>query len=354
MLKRRALVQAAVLARLGLGVGGIAAILEVVRHELDRSDADERGAAGVDEWQAIALDYRQTSGTIPPATLLQMLLVDLHGLELAMQRHPDERAQRELVRVGALLADVTAHTVGNLGDLVAARRWWRTARRAADESADPFTVFWVRGREVVRAGYERRPVRDILQLVNEAEARLGKAPSACLPGFWAGKAQTLALAGRHGEAEQALCQVRECADKLPASVGHSNSPYDWREENLHHTESFVYSHAGSFAEAEQAQQAALTLYTDANLRDPAKIELHRALCLVRSGDFAQGANHAQTVITDLPVMHRCRVLADLGQKVLGAIPAGERRNTWAQEYRECLEVSLPGEAGNSLPGTART
>ena len=352
MLKRRAFVQAAVLARLGLGVGGIAAILEAVRHELDRSIADERGAAGVDEWQAIALDHGQAYLVTAPATLLQMLIVDLHGLELAMQRHPDERAQRELVRVGALLAAVTAHTVADLGGLVEARRWWRSARRAADEAADPYTVFWVRGLEVVHAGYERRPVEATLRLVAEAEARfdLTAAPPAVLSEFLSGKAQTLALAGRHGEAERVLCQVRE----LPMSAAHRDSMFDFAEENLRYTESFVYSHAGRFAEAEQAQQAALTLYTDSNPRDPAKIELQRALCLVRSGDFAQGAGHAQAIITDLPMMHRCRVFADLGQKVLGAIPAGERRHSWAQEYRECLESSLPGEgAGNSLPGTAR-
>lgn len=352
MMKRRAFVQAVVLARLGLGVGGTAAILEAVRHELDRSVADERGAAGVDEWQAIALDYGQTYLVTAPATLLQTLLVDLHGVQLAMQRHSGEQAaQRELVRVGALLAVFTAHTVADLGDLVAARRWWRSARRAADESADPFTVFWVRGREVVRAGYERRPVEATLRLVDEAEARfdLKKAPPAVLSEFWSGKAQTLALAGRHGEAERVMYQVRE----LPVSAAHRDSLFDYAEENLRYTESFVYSHAGSFAEAEQAQQAALALYTDSNLRDAAQIELQRALCLVRSGDFAQGAGHAQTVITDLPVIHRERPFADLGQKVLDAIPAKERRRSWAQEYRECLESSLPGGAGNSLPGTAR-
>ncbi|MGH3570116.1 MAG: hypothetical protein ACRDRH_29740, partial [Pseudonocardia sp.] len=86
------------------------------------------------------------------------------------------------------------------------------------------------------------------------------------------------------------------------------------------------------------------------LRAPAQIELQRALCLVRSGDPAQGAGHAQAIITGLPVMHRLRPVADLGLKVFSAIPMSERRRSWAVEYHECLESALPG---NSAPGTPR-
>ncbi len=143
----------------GLGVGGTAAVLEAVRHELHRSLSAERVTADVDEWQEIALDYGQTYLVTTPATLLPALIVDLHGVRLAIQRHPDETAQRKLVQASALLAAFTAQTVANLGDLVEAQRWWRTARRSADEAADPYTMFWIRGREIVRAGYERRPVR---------------------------------------------------------------------------------------------------------------------------------------------------------------------------------------------------
>ncbi len=157
-MKRRAFM----LQTAALGVGGTAAILEAVRHDLHRFLADERATAGVDEWQAIALDYGQTYLTKAPTTLLQALLVDLHGVELAMHRHPDETAQRKLLQAGALLAAFTAQTVANLGDLVEAQRWWRTARQAADEAADPYTMFWIRGREIVHAGYERRPVSAIL------------------------------------------------------------------------------------------------------------------------------------------------------------------------------------------------
>ncbi|MGH8349957.1 MAG: hypothetical protein ACRES5_25855 [Pseudomonas sp.] len=165
----------------------------------------------------------------------------------------------------------------------------------------------------------------------------------------------MALAGRHGEAEQTLCQARECSSKIPASIGRRDSLFDWDEGNLRFTESFVYSHAGNFARAEQAQQATLTFYGDSNERDSAHIELLRALCLVRSGDLTQGARHAQATITNLPVMYRNRPVADLAQKVLDAIPVHERRQSWAKEYGECLEVSFPGAGPvSSSPSTTRT
>jgi len=338
MIKRRLLLQAVLT---GLGVGSTAAALEVVRHELNHVTVAERSAADVAEWQEIAWDYGQAYLVTAPATLLQALIVDLHGLQLAIHRHPGETDQRQLWQAGALLAAFTAQTAANLGNLVAARRWWRTARRIADEAGDSYIMFWIRGREVVRAGYEHRPVSVILQLANQAEARLDEAPPEVLPELLSGKAQTLALAGRPAEAEQALCQVRECFGKLPTAGYYRDSLFDWSEENLRFTESFIYSHLGDFTKSEQAQNAALRLYPDSNRRGPAQIELQRALCLARNGDLAHGTRHAQTIITDLPVMHRIRPIADLGQKVLDAIPAHERRQSWAQEYRECLESSFP-------------
>jgi hypothetical protein len=72
------------------------------------------------------------------------------------------------------------------------------------------------------------------------------------------------------------------------------------------------------------------------------------------GDTAQGTRHAQETITNLPMAHRIRTIADLGQKVLGAIPAHERARAWVKEYSECLEVSLPGQPADVPLGSTRT
>ncbi len=66
-------------------------------------------------------------------------------------------------------------------------------------------------------------------VVNEAEARLDGAPPEVLPRFFAVKAQTLALAGQHGEAERTLYQVRECFGKLPVRSSGNDVLFGWDE-----------------------------------------------------------------------------------------------------------------------------
>jgi len=73
------------------------------------------------------------------------------------------------------------------------------------------------------------------------------------------------------------------------------------------------------------------------VRQPAQLELHRAMCLVRSGDVTEGTRHAQAVITNLPAAHRIRPILDLGRTVLAAIPPPERDRTRVQEYRDWLD-----------------
>ena len=341
MERRAFILQTALLGACG---SSTATILEAARHEFNRSMADNRPTADADEWQEVAREYGQTYLTTSPLALLQALITDLGGIQLALRQHSDETVQRQLLQAGALLMAFTAQTVANMGDLIEARRWWRTARQAADRSADPYTIAWVRGREVVRAGYEHRPVPAILQLSSEAEARLDGAPPEVLPQFYSGKAQTLVLAGRHVEAEQTLCQMRECFGRLQAPSRYNDSLLDWGEDRLRFSESFVYSHMGDFAKAEQAQQAALKLYPNSDMRSRAQIELQRALCLVHMGDLARGTRHAQDAITDLPVTHRIRPVVDLSHKILMVIPAHQRRQPWAQEYREFLTSSFAGPA----------
>lgn len=236
-MKRREFIQAATLAGFSLSGAASTLGLESVRRELNHFIADGRATADVDDWQEIALDYGQTYPATEPAVLPQALIADLYGLKLALRRYPDEVSHRHLLQAGALLAAFTAQTVANLGNLFEARRWWRTARHAANEAGDPYTMFWIRGREVVRAGYEHRPARGILQLVRETEARLDEAPAEVRPQFFSGKAQTLALAGRHAEAEQTLCQLRECFGKISTRSSHNDSLFDWGEERLRFAES---------------------------------------------------------------------------------------------------------------------
>ena len=69
---------------------------------------------------------------------------------------------------------------------------------------------------------------------------------------------------------------------------------------------------------------------------PVRIELHQALCLVRSGDPSQGARHATATLARLPVAHRTVAVVGLGEQVLAAVPPGERRHAAVQELRQLV------------------
>jgi transcriptional regulator with XRE-family HTH domain len=328
----------------GIGAVGPLAGLETMRHSVNQTLAEQPAAGNVDDWQEIVQEYGQTYLTTAPRELLGSLLVDLYGLQSAVARYSTEAAQRDLRQVGAMLCAFTAQTIANLGHLREARRWWRSARRAADESGDPYTALWIRGCEIVRAGYERRPLTSILQLIEDSEARMGSnPPPAAMPTFLAGKAQTLALLGESArpDAEATLVRLRKAFDVLPSPhQAARDSTFGWGEERLRFTESLTYTYLGDHRRAEAAQNRALVLHSRDDLRRPAQIELQRALCLVGMGDVEQGVRHAQAVVSRLPDIHRVRPIADLGHKVLRAVPAGDQHQANVNEYREFLDASF--------------
>jgi transcriptional regulator with XRE-family HTH domain len=337
-LLRRTLIMLGLGGTVGLGSAVPALALEAVRHGLTTSMIEERAHTTLDEWRDIVLEYGSAYLTRSPRELLDSLIVDVLGVQHAMSRSHDQATRQELQRAAGLLAAFTAMTVANLGRTHEARRWWHTARRVADESGDLETSLWVRGREIVRALYEQRPLPAVLKLTEQAESRMtsGAAPSA-MPELFAGKAQSLALAGRRHEALAALEQVRDSFADLPADTAHDReSVFGWAEQKLRYTESFVFSHLGEFEQADEAQRRALVLYPTSCQRDLAQIELMRALCLVRCGDMTSGTRHALDTMDRLPRRHHVRPVIDLGYKVLHAVPRDQRQLGGVQELGEYL------------------
>jgi transcriptional regulator with XRE-family HTH domain len=323
----------------GAGLLLPAAALELVRHDVHGRVVDGRSTADVSEWREIVWEHGLSYMNIPAVQLLPTLQVDLLALQETLRRSLDDSVQRELRRVAALLAAITAQTVANLGDVRSSRRWWRTAKQAADESGDIEARVWIRGREVVRSLYEQRPIPVILDLVDEAGqlSLSGQPPPAALPQLLCGKAQALAHTGQTTLAESALCEVRDNLDSLPArTTCDKESLFGWSEHNVRFTESYVYSHLGDYDSADRAQTSALALYSETNVRGPAQIELQRALCLVRSGHVAPGVEHAHTVMTGLPREQHIRPIVDLGRTVLRAIPAPQQHKTTVESFRAYL------------------
>src|SRR5262249_24913930 len=124
---------------------------------------------------------------------------------------------------------------------------------------------------------------------------------------------------------------------LPAhTTRDTESWFGWPESRLRHTESYVYSHLGDYARAEQAQAATLALYPATAVLGPVKIGLHRALCMVRTGDVASGIEDAPTVMTGLPRERHDSVIVGLGRTVLDAVPVAEQGRDGVRAYRAYL------------------
>jgi transcriptional regulator with XRE-family HTH domain len=329
-------------ATLGVAAPGLA--LEAVRHGLMLSAAEEQATLPVEEWQEILTEYGHSTITMAPVDMLDSLTVDLIAVQLAIGRESNEATKNELRRVAALLAHFMALTVGSLGQLREAGRWWRTARRVADKADDLYTSIWIRGREVVRAPFEHRPLHAVLALTQEAEARAAEAHVGARTSLLSGKAQALAMLGRAEEAEATLRQLHEVFADLPSGVtGNTESWFGWPEYRLRVTESFVHAELGRFAQASEAQDRALTLYPPMYICGPVQIELQRARCLVGGGDTTAGVRHAQDTLVKLPSKHHDTVLVELGRKVLAAVPGKDRRLPAVTEFAEYLVLT-----GNQL------
>lgn len=218
------------------------------------------------------------------------------------------------------------------GEMRHARRWWRTARQAADRSTDLATQAWVRGWEVTDGLYERRPVPQILDRAAEATAVAGEFACAGTAGLYAGIAQTLAAAGRREEAIAALARVADITDRLPAAVvADEESMFGWPEVRLRHTESYVYTALGDTVRAYAAQDQALALYPDALARERAAMLLHRATCMIRDGDVAGGLAYAGTVLDDLPAEQHTDLVYAVARAAVAAVPDADRSRRDAQE-----------------------
>jgi hypothetical protein len=119
--------------------------------------------------------------------------------------------------------------------------------------------------------------------------------------------------------------------------------YGWPEYRLRHGQSFVHTHLGDQARAEQAHDTALNLYPPHMFRERALVQLHRALGMVRSGDITTGADHARQVVTELPEQQRIDMILEVARTVARAVPVEQRRRPGVTDLHDVL----------ALPATTR-
>jgi transcriptional regulator with XRE-family HTH domain/tetratricopeptide (TPR) repeat protein len=326
------------LGALGVGAATVpAAVLAPVRQALAGALPEAAKDFTVEDWEDIADEYAHTYLTTAPSRLLPDLAADVVTLQHIIRTTRDDIVRRALCRPGGLLAALMAETVSSLGDQREARHWWQTARHTADASGDTDLGAWVRGREAVRGLYEHRPNRLLKQRIDEALSIANGAAFGGAATALSARAQLLAAMGRSAEAVETLREVESIFDRLPGSItADTTSTAGWSLQRLHHAASFVHTRLGNLPEATQAQDDALEQYPESMLLDRAKIQLHRADCLVRAGDVTGGIGHATAVLESIPGTLRSVVLLDVATAVLDVVPADERDHPPVRDYQDLL------------------
>jgi tetratricopeptide (TPR) repeat protein len=270
-------------------------------------------------------------------------MADLAEVQTRLVRVPDALRPR-MAGVCGQLSALTAMALFQQGDPNSARRYWRTAVRAADQSGDLALQSLVRGRRAVYALYEEQPAPSALELADEAIGVGRGGPCAGVASGYGTRARALALLDRHDEARRALGDLEDVFARLPAStVADRGSHWGWSEHRLRFVQSHVHSLAGRLDEAAAAQDAALALYPASSGMAPAQVRLHRAMCVIAAGDPGEGARHAIRTLQALPQGFRDNALIRRSAALaLAAVPEGARTLPAVAEARELLALP-PGQ-----------
>ncbi|MFG1659101.1 helix-turn-helix domain-containing protein [Micromonospora chersina] len=293
--------------------------LEALRHGLGAAVDVEH-----DEWEQIVADYGRGYYRQPQDVVMAQL-----GRDMAVLQHQiaADRGHRRpmLLRAAGQMSVIIALALVASGQALAARRWWTTAQRVADESGDADTQVLCRAWDVVNGCYDGRPALEVVALSDQVLPLLHGQASAATCGLLAGRAQALSLAGRHADAVATVEQLAGLAENLPAVVvGDVESLWGWPEHRLRHTESWVHTHAGNYRRAEAAQDRALVLYPASQERLRTQVQLHRATALIRDGHVSEGLRFAADLLDRLPDGQRNELVRSVARQVAAAVPAGER------------------------------
>jgi transcriptional regulator with XRE-family HTH domain len=313
--------------------------LEHLRRGLDAALGAPTSAADIEEWEHTASRYAREVGYLPYLQVLPALTADLAEVQTRLVRVPDALRPR-MAHVCGQLSALMAIALFQNGDPGGARRYWRTAVRAADQSGDPALQSLVHGRRAVYALYEEQPASATLELAEEAIGAGRGGPYAGVASGNAARAQALAMLGHHDEARSALGALDNVFARLPEpSVSDRSSVWGWSDQRLYHTQSWVHSHAGRVSEAAAAQDAALALYPASSYVGPAQVHLHRAMCVIAAGDPSEGARHTVHTLQALP--QHCRdnaVIRRTAVLVLAVVPERARTLPAVAEARELLAL----------------
>ncbi|MDH2424990.1 helix-turn-helix transcriptional regulator [Sphaerisporangium sp. TRM90804] len=330
-MERRHLLQLA-----GLGLLAQAPIFstgEPLRQMLELT-LDSTGRHSRDDWELVCAGHVYAVNNQPPAEVRDDLALDLAAVQRALAKSSPDQVSH-LHQVAAWLSALHANVLTRLGEHGASRRWWTTARHAADLSGDRDMQVWVRGSEAVFGLYMPRPAEVVLTLARNAQQLAGERVTPGLIGAVSAEAQALAVRGQRREA---LDRLRHLHDLASRSI--SRQEFGWSPDSVWFTTSWVHSFSGSSETAREARDA--TLAVSSGYQNEASVRLHEAIRLSNEGGYNEGLVLASQVISQLDPAYLTHMILHTARMVLGTVPVEKRSGLPSLgDYRAALAVPVP-------------
>jgi tetratricopeptide (TPR) repeat protein len=308
--------------------------LAEVRRDMDDILSDTMSNTRLDQWERSAAEYGYAYQITPPSQLLGESVLDFVEVQQLLQRRQPSDHRLRLCRVAAQLAATAGMALVALGEHREARRWYRTAQLAADETGDRATRAWLLAREAVIPFYFGSPLA-AAQLTERARMVAGNTP--CATAAWAPalEARSLARLGRRDDALAAMRIAETAFARLPADQI-SDTGYGYTARQLRWHIGSMYTVLGDTRRAQIALDEALTLYAPTEHLDRALIAMDQAAGLVLVGEAATACQVTTYSLATLPTEHRTGIVLSRARDVLSAVPTGAGRLPAVRDLYELL------------------
>jgi tetratricopeptide (TPR) repeat protein len=306
----------------------------------------------LDQWEETAQGYGKQYMSTAPLRLLCDVLLDFSEVRrMCQQRQPIELQER-LCRIAAQLSGLAGVIMIDLGDHRLSRSFFRTARTAADETADRALRSWVTVREALVPMYYGDP-RESLHLARRAQDLAGRTPNVAAAMAPIVEARALGMLVKRGRGEATPSARRALArgQAVFGQLGKENvadTAFGYTERQLAFHMGDTYANIGDHQSADESLRRALTLYPGSEELDRTLIWLDRASCRLQEGEPEEAVRTARETVFSLSsghrtdiIMHRARQLASAIVARYGEIPAArELRDALAAPERAAAEKRI--------------
>ncbi|MGI5164344.1 XRE family transcriptional regulator [Spirillospora sp. CA-253888] len=277
----------------------------------------------LDQWEETTLGYGQQYQATPSLRMLCDVLLDFSEVRRMCDKRQPVELQERLCRIAAQLSGLSGLIMINLGDHRLARSFFRTARTAADETADRKLRAWVTVREALVPMYYGDP-REALHLARKAQDLAGRTPSVAAAMAPAVEARALGLLAMRGRgdaapsARRALVRGRSVFDQL-SKTETGDLAFGFTDRQMTFYEGDTFTNLGDHKHGDEVLSHALTLYAPTDRVDLTLVRLDRAFCRLHAGQPEAALQVGQEAIEELPVEHRSDILVHRARQIGAAV-----------------------------------